>query len=148
MVFNATFNTISVISWLSVLLVEETGRKGKKQPTCHKSLTNFHIMLCISPWTGFEPTTLVEIGTDCTCSFKSNYHMIMTTTTPIDILKWKIYNPIIIFFKVDPFQRQVCICLYIGSDLLPCDLCSKNEKKSEGYLWSKVDILTLNNKND
>jgi len=26
MVFNATFNTISVISWRSVLLVEETGR--------------------------------------------------------------------------------------------------------------------------
>jgi hypothetical protein len=25
MVFNATFNTISVISWWSVLLVEETG---------------------------------------------------------------------------------------------------------------------------
>jgi hypothetical protein len=25
MVFNATFNTISVISWRSVLLVEETG---------------------------------------------------------------------------------------------------------------------------
>jgi hypothetical protein len=25
MVFNATFNTISVISWQSVLLVEETG---------------------------------------------------------------------------------------------------------------------------
>ena len=26
MVFNATFNNISVISWRSVLLVEETGR--------------------------------------------------------------------------------------------------------------------------
>jgi len=25
MLFNATFNNISVISWLSVLLVEETG---------------------------------------------------------------------------------------------------------------------------
>ena len=25
MVFNATFNNISVVSWLSVLLVEETG---------------------------------------------------------------------------------------------------------------------------
>jgi hypothetical protein len=28
MVFNATFNNISVISWLSVLLVEETGVPG------------------------------------------------------------------------------------------------------------------------
>jgi len=29
MVFNATFNNISVISWRSVLLVEETGVLGK-----------------------------------------------------------------------------------------------------------------------
>jgi hypothetical protein len=28
MVFNATFNTISVISWWSVLLVEETRQPG------------------------------------------------------------------------------------------------------------------------
>ena len=31
MVLNATFNNISVISWLSVLLVEETGVPGEKQ---------------------------------------------------------------------------------------------------------------------
>jgi len=30
MVFNATFNNISVISWQSVLLVEETGIPGEK----------------------------------------------------------------------------------------------------------------------
>jgi len=29
MVFNATFNNISAISWLSVLLVEETGVPGE-----------------------------------------------------------------------------------------------------------------------
>jgi hypothetical protein len=29
MVFNATFNNISVISWQSVLLVEETGVHGE-----------------------------------------------------------------------------------------------------------------------
>jgi len=29
MVFNATFNNISVISWPSVLLVEETGEPGE-----------------------------------------------------------------------------------------------------------------------
>ena len=46
MVFNATFNNISVISWQSVLLVEETG----------------------VPW-----EFLVVIGTDCIGSCKSNY---------------------------------------------------------------------------
>jgi hypothetical protein len=30
MVFNATFNNISAISWRSVLLVEETGTSGEK----------------------------------------------------------------------------------------------------------------------
>jgi hypothetical protein len=30
MVFNATFNSISVISWQSVLLVEETGGPAEK----------------------------------------------------------------------------------------------------------------------
>ena len=39
MVFNATFNNISVISWRSVLLVEET-EVTRKPPTCRKSLTN------------------------------------------------------------------------------------------------------------
>jgi len=39
MVFNATFNNISVISWQSVLLVEETGVPG--ETTCRNSLTNF-----------------------------------------------------------------------------------------------------------
>ena len=41
MVFNATFNNIAVISWRSVLLVEETGVSREKPPTCRKSLTNF-----------------------------------------------------------------------------------------------------------
>jgi hypothetical protein len=51
MVFHATFNSISVISWFSVLLVKETRVSGEKPLTCHKSLT-----------------TLVVIGTDCTGS--------------------------------------------------------------------------------
>jgi hypothetical protein len=37
MVFNATFNNISVIPWWSILLVEETGVTGENQ-TCRKSL--------------------------------------------------------------------------------------------------------------
>ena len=32
MVFNATFNNISIISWRSVLLVEETGVPGENRP--------------------------------------------------------------------------------------------------------------------
>ena len=50
-----------------------------------QSLTNFITYCCIdytSPIAGFEPTTLVVIGTDCTGSFYSNYHTITTTTVP------------------------------------------------------------------
>ena len=38
MLFNATLNNISVISWRSVLLVEETGGPGENH---RKSMTNF-----------------------------------------------------------------------------------------------------------
>jgi len=43
MVTNTTFNNIAVISWRSILLVEETGilTSQRKPQTCHKSLTNF-----------------------------------------------------------------------------------------------------------
>jgi hypothetical protein len=60
MVFNATFNNILVISWWSVLLVEETSE-------------------------GFELITFVVIGTDCIGSCKSNHHTIMTTTAPVAV---------------------------------------------------------------
>ena len=45
MVLNATSNNISAISWLSVLLVEETGVPGKNhQPVAEKL---YHIMWTI-----------------------------------------------------------------------------------------------------
>ena len=83
MVFNSNFSNISVISWRSVLLVEETEVPGKNPPTCRKSLTNFIILCCIEYTSGFELTTLVVVGTDCisTCSYKSNYYTITTTAT-------------------------------------------------------------------
>jgi hypothetical protein len=62
-----------------------------RKPT--KSLTNLITWCCIqytSPWTGFELTTLVVIGTDYTGSCKSNYHTIMTTTPLWEIVSY--YN--------------------------------------------------------
>ena len=65
MVFNATFNNISVISWQSVLLVEEIG----------------------VPRENHQPAkTLVVIGTDCRGSYKSNYHTITTIFNEINDL--------------------------------------------------------------
>ena len=66
---------LSVISWLSVLLVEETGGP-------HVTDKLYHIMLYTSPWSKFELTTSVVIGTACIDSCKSNYHTISATATP------------------------------------------------------------------
>jgi len=44
MVFNATFNNISVILWWSVLLVEETGVPGENHRPAQFTAKRYHIM--------------------------------------------------------------------------------------------------------
>ena len=44
MVFNTTFNNISVISWWSVLLVEETGVPGETTDLSQVTDKRYHIM--------------------------------------------------------------------------------------------------------
>ena len=79
MMFNTIFNNILVISWQSVLFVEETGvpRKTHRPVANHwqtlsRSTVSFNYT---SPWTGFELAPLVVIDTDCIGSCKSNYQL-------------------------------------------------------------------------
>ena len=46
MVFNPTFNSISVISWRSVLLVEETGGPGENHRpiACHQQTLSHNVV--------------------------------------------------------------------------------------------------------
>ena len=86
MVFNTTFYNTSVISLRSVLLVKESGLPQCRKPDLSQVTDKLNsITLCCNeytlPWTGFELTTSVVIGTDCMGSYKSNYHAIMTMTT-------------------------------------------------------------------
>ena len=78
MVFNTTFNNISVISWRSVLLVEETRVPKKTTDLPQATDTLYHQMSYISLWAGCELTPSVVIGTNCIGSCKSNimlYHV-------------------------------------------------------------------------
>jgi len=72
MVFNATFNNISVISWWSVLVVEETGGPGENLSQVTDKF--YHIMLYTSVRARFELATLVVIGIDCIGSCKTIHH--------------------------------------------------------------------------
>ena len=63
MVFNTIFNNISVISWRSILLVEETGvpRENHRPVASHWQILSH--LCCIEytlPWTGFKLTTFVR----------------------------------------------------------------------------------------
>ena len=83
MVFNATFNNISVISWRSVSLVKEMGVPGENhKPAASHWQTLSHNVVSSTPRheRGFVLTTLVVMGTDFTANCKFSYHTIMTTT--------------------------------------------------------------------
>ena len=75
MVFNATFKTISVISWRSVLLVEKTeySEKSTDLPQMTDKLDHMMLYRVQFAWAEFELTTLVVMDTDYTGSCKSNY---------------------------------------------------------------------------
>jgi hypothetical protein len=83
MVFNAAFTHISVISWLSVLLLEQTRVPVKTTDLPQVTDELYHLMSHRVHLALIEIRTrnvIMVIGTDCICNCKSNYHTITTTT--------------------------------------------------------------------
>ena len=84
MVFNTTFNNISVISWWSVLLVKE-----KTIDLLQVTVKLYYIMLyrVHLAWAGFKLTTLGVIGTDCIDIHKFNYNPITMAPSNVNYIE-------------------------------------------------------------
>jgi len=83
MVLNATFNNISVISWRSVLLVEETGEPGENhRPVARHWQTLSHNVVHLALIEIRAHNISVDRHRLHWYSCKSNYHTITATTSP------------------------------------------------------------------
>ena len=91
MLFNTTFNNISVIMVVSFI----DGGPRENHDLSQVTDKLYHIMLYTSPWSRFELTTSVVIDTDCRGSCESNCHTITATAAPDPHWKWSEYSNVL-----------------------------------------------------
>jgi hypothetical protein len=76
-----------------------------------------------SPWTGFELSTSVVIGTDWTGSCNSNYHVITTTTVRVFNNRFSLKNYILLIWWLQYSNHcsDTCFCNSISVPMLLAD---------------------------
>jgi hypothetical protein len=84
MVFKATFNNISAIAWSSVYCCLKQEYREKTNDLSQITDKLDHIVLHRVHLAMKGVSTLEVKGSDCTCSYKSNYIANMTTTVQKD----------------------------------------------------------------
>ena len=88
---------VSVISWRSVLLVEETGISDENHQAVASHCQSLSNKKCCientSTRMGFQLISLVVIGVDCTGSCKSNYHRIAMIKQVSGFIQILIHHP-------------------------------------------------------
>jgi hypothetical protein len=80
-VLNTITITLTLLSVCSLTLSrKKNGVLGESQRSVAR---NWQTLLHSVVWVRFELTTLLVIGTDCTYSYKSNFHKMMTKESPL-----------------------------------------------------------------
>ena len=127
MVFNATFNNISVISWRSVLLVEETRVPGEN----HWHTVSHNVVSSTPAMSRIQ--TFVVIGTDCSGSCRCTRYNIMWSSFVSDLPRYTCSWNVVENSIKHHNHRQIKSCILYRKKRWRVSKCFISEKHQQSY---------------